>query len=322
MSTAKKKRLGRGLTSLVGSPIEIQPPEQQPTQHTSPQHPSVTSENQSSPSDIPVHIIDPNIFQPRRMFDEEELAGLADSIRQHGVMQPIVVRPSADGRYELIAGERRLRAARLVDLKAIPAVVCEIDDRAAAEWALVENIQRQDLNTVERARGLARLRDEFAMTQSQIAESVGIDRSSVANLIRILALEDDLLELIASDRLTLGHAKALLSHPSGDARVRLGQQASSERWTVRHLENVCSNQSTPGDGRPSRAGAIASDPTAAARSAHLRNLEATISEQLGTRVHIVTGPSGKKGSIRIEFFDAEHFEGLANRLGISLNSSF
>lgn len=300
MASPRKRRLGRGLDSLVT-------PEPKPVATQS------HEEGGGSESILNISQIIKNPFQPRTVFRDDRLTELAESVRKHGVMQPILVRKLTEGRYELIAGERRLRASQIAGLVSIPAIVKDVDDRTSAEWALVENIQRADLNTVDRARGLARLRDEFGLTQAEIAETVGLERSSVSNLIRILELEPELLELIRNERLSLGHAKALLALAAGPDRVRLGEQAAAERWSVRRLEGF-------GSSGPPRGGVVdQADPRAAAHETHRRDLESKIAEQLGTRVRLTTRQGGKKGTLAIEFFDANHFEGLLQRLGVSLD---
>lgn len=312
----RKRRLGRGLESLVGDPVAVQPAAAHKTAQSNSKQDTVQEEPSqqpaASPTELPVEKITANTFQPRSNVADADLEELAGSIKAHGVMQPVVVRPAAGDQYELIAGERRWRAAQLAGLSTIPVVVRSISDQTSAEWALIENMQRRDLNSIDRAKGLTRLRDEFAMTQSQIAASVGLDRSTVSNLIRLLELEPELIELVRSDRLSMGHARALLSLPSGAERVRAGEQAAAENWSVRRLETLGNQRSNPEV-------APVTDHAAAARAANVRHLESAISEQLGTRVRIATRAGGKKGTIAIEFFDGEHFEGLLSRLGVSVD---
>jgi len=261
---------------------------------------------------IPVGSIVPNKYQPRRSFSEASLEGLASSIRTSGVIQPIVVRRLAGvddapqgARWELVAGERRWRAARLAGLAEIPAIVTQATDRESAELALVENLQREDLNPVERAEALKRLRDEFGLTQAQVAERVGLERATVTNLIRLTELEPEILELLASGRLGSGHGKALLALEPGESRRRVARQAAEEGWSVRRLERA--SQEPTG-----------ASPQAEARHApsdHLRALERQLGDHLGAKLRIRPRSNGKSGIIMIEYFDLDHFDGLMEKLG-------
>ncbi|MEO1583455.1 MAG: ParB/RepB/Spo0J family partition protein [Planctomycetota bacterium] len=268
---------------------------------------------------LPIGSLIPNRFQPRMEFDEAELGKLSASIRAEGVMQPVLVRPasgsgSTGGRYELIAGERRWRAAKAAGLEAVPAIVREIGDERSAEWALIENIHRRDLNAMERADAMASLVSRFGLTQAQIAEKLGIERPTVANLIRLTELEPEIRGLIASDRLGAGHGKALLSMPGGDGRVALAGRAIEGGWSVRRLETEAK-----------RAGALGAKGDAAQpspgigsqRSAVVASLERSLGDRLGTRVHIRTNQAGTKGRIEIAFYDLDHFDGLVSALGVT-----
>ncbi|HTP23678.1 MAG TPA: ParB/RepB/Spo0J family partition protein [Solirubrobacteraceae bacterium] len=186
---------------------------------------------------VPVDMIDPSPNQPRRIFDEDSLMALAGSIRAQGVLQPVLVRPLVSGRYELIAGERRWRAAKLAELTAIPAVVRRHDDAASLEVALVENMAREDLNPVEEARACAALVEELGLTREDVGVRVGRSRVAVSNLIRLLDLPDEALELIERGDLTEGHGRALLLATDHSARRTLGRDAAHHRWSVRELES-------------------------------------------------------------------------------------
>ena len=186
---------------------------------------------------LPIDLIGPNPNQPRRHFDEEALVALADSIRSRGVIQPVLVRPLAGGRYELVAGERRWRAARLAELEALPAVVRQHDDAASLEVALIENMVREDLNPVEAARACSALVDELGLTREEVGLRVGRSRVAVSNLIRLLDLPDEALELLERRELTEGHGRALLLATENSARRSLARQASSAGWSVRELES-------------------------------------------------------------------------------------
>jgi ParB family transcriptional regulator, chromosome partitioning protein len=188
---------------------------------------------------LPLELISPNPRQPRQAFDEASLLALADSVRERGLLQPVLVRPRAGGTYELIAGERRWRAAQLAGLDAVPALVREHADRESLELALIENMAREDLNPVEEARACALLVDELGLTREDVGRRVGRSRVAVSNLMRLLDLPDDVLDLLVAGRLTEGHGRALLTTPDHDDRRRLGRQAAEEGWTVRQTEARC-----------------------------------------------------------------------------------
>ncbi|MGH2874351.1 MAG: ParB/RepB/Spo0J family partition protein [Solirubrobacteraceae bacterium] len=185
---------------------------------------------------IPVDLIAPNPSQPRRAFEEQALLGLADSIRARGVLQPVLVRPLPGGTYELIAGERRWRAARLAELEAVPAIVRQHDDAASLEVALIENMAREDLNPVEEARACAALTEELGLTREEVGLRVGRSRVAVSNLIRLLDLPDEALAALEVGELSAGHGRALLTAPDHDTRRRLTRDAVLEGWSVRELE--------------------------------------------------------------------------------------
>ena len=321
MAKQTKPRLGRGLSSLIGQPVEVAPQVAQAgidirsnTKQTS------TIEMASGGlRSISVNEVVPSPFQPRLDPTDADLEPLAASIRSSGVMQPIAVRPVAAGdsryrtgmRFELIAGERRWRAAQIAGLDHIPALVVELSDQESAEWALVENIQREDLSPIERAEALRKLAERFDLSHALLAERVGLDRSTVTNLIRLTELEAEIKELLGGT-LGTGHAKALLGMAPGRERVRIAQLAAKHAWSVRKLEQMASD----GVG-PSGARAGASAPMV---SPHVANIEKQLSDHLATRVRLRVHPSGKKGRITIDFFSVEHFEGLLKSLGLDLES--
>ncbi len=257
-----------------------------------------------------------NPKQPRRHFDEEALATLGESIRSAGMMQPIVARPlpNTPGRYEIVAGERRFRAAGRIGLTEVPVIVHEIDDRTAAEFALIENLQREDLNPIERAAAFRRLADEFGMTHEAIASAVGLDRASVSNHLRLLGLDDATLEDLRQGVLGMGHGRALLGVGQLAARRSLAEQAIRDGWSVRELEKRIRNfNRTESDaGTPPDAGP---DP---ARS-HLDDLERRLGDHLGTRVQVRAGRRAGTGEVRIRFFSHEDFEGLLERVGFRID---
>jgi ParB family chromosome partitioning protein len=205
--------------------------------------------------ELPVELIQPSAAQPRRRFDEEGLLALAESIRLSGVLQPVLVRPLAEGRYELIAGERRWRAARLAERELIPAIVRHQDDAVALELALIENMVREDLNPVEQARACAALVEELGLSQEEVGLRVGRSRAAVSNLLRLLELPDEALELLERGELSEGHGRALLLAADHDERRRLAREARARRWSVRQLEaRARAAAERPAIGRRARAG--------------------------------------------------------------------
>ena len=328
--TRKKKnrsKLGRGLSALVDqSPIgTIQvAPELNASQIAnivSGGEPAALAQREQILEIDVTHVV-PNPHQPRRVFDEDALEELAGSIAEHGLMQPIVVRAvrSEDGeRFELIAGERRWRASCRTGQAKIRAIVVAVDDAQSAQMALIENIQREDLNPIERAHGFVLLNERFGMTQEAIATKVGISRSSVANFIRLIELDDEIQSMIVSGVLGSGHGKVLLSCKDGDQRRLLARQAVDEEWTVRTLELVIAEHNVYNDpeidtGNSAHAN---SDAVSITRfESVLQDLEKRLGEQLSTNVKLKTDRSGTKGSITIDFYDLDHFDGLMNRLGV------
>lgn len=277
-------------------------------------------------------------YQPRREMDESSLRSLAASIRASGVMQPIAVREidAGDDRcaavravvgagaavYEVVAGERRWRAAMLAGLTHIPAVLSTLSDREAAEWAIVENVQREDLNTMDRAWGLRNLVEGFGLQHGEVAERVGIERSSVTNLLRLTELETSVQSLLRDGALGLGHGKALLSANGGAEREKLAKMAASQKWTVRRLERAVGalgvGAATAGQGNPKLGGTVGRDPLRA--DAAIRELEKQLGEHLGTRVRIMTGASRTKGRVVMDFYSLEHFDGLMGLMGVEIKS--
>jgi ParB family transcriptional regulator, chromosome partitioning protein len=302
----KGKRLGRGLSSLLNEPVPVAPTSSAGSEQT-----PITTNGMVS---VATGSIQPNRYQPRRTFDQVSIDRLADSIKRSGLMQPIILRPAATG-YELVAGERRWRAATAAGLTSVPALVRDLSDEESAEWALVENVQREDLNAMERAWAFKGLVDRFGLSHAQIAERVGLDRSSITNTIRLLELEEPIRDMIGSGRLNAGHGKALLLAPAGPERIKLAEQASDESWSVRRLERAAAASSLPQP--PAGAPTSVHHDRAAdlARVAARGALEKQLGEHLGSRVSITTDRSGTRGRLNIEFYSIEHFDGLLAKLG-------
>lgn len=358
MAAQTRRRLGKGLSEMFAQPVAVDPP--QPAQadadaEVNPAPADATTppgdEAPARPGDRPaaappaaerngqadrhgepgiaylaLTTVSPNRYQPRQRVDDASLDELADSIRTHGIMQPIVVRPApAPGRgtaegdgeaqdaptsYELIAGERRWRAAQRAGLEHVPAIVREIDDREAAEWALVENLQREDLNPIDRASAFARLVERFGLTHDRVAERVGVDRSTVANLIRLLALAPMVQDLVRDGRLSMGQARAIAGLSDHAAQQAVADRAVRQSLSVRQVEKLV--KSMAGGPAPDTA-----PPPASPKPAHhLGDLEKQIGEQLGTRVSIRPGRKKGTGKLTIEFYSLDAFDDLLGRLGV------
>jgi ParB family chromosome partitioning protein len=249
--------------------------------------------------EIPTDMVAPNPHQPRRDFDEEALVALAESIRVRGVLQPVLVRPLPAGTYELIAGERRWRAAGLAELETIPAIVRHHDDAGSLEVALIENMARQDLNPVEEARACAALTEELGLSREEVGQRVGRSRVAVSNLIRLLDLPDEALELIISGQLSEGHGRALLTAPENADRRRLARQAVEGRWSVRELESRArGGRPAGGTPRPRRPRGLHPDQEAA-----IVEINDTLEAALGRDVEVTATAGGYRAHISFESVD-------------------
>lgn len=326
MPAQKPRRLGRGLSSLIqtGEPVQVEKiltNTEQKHAHTgavdgSPESGGARAEDGGMVRWIPVDRVQPSPFQPRRHFDEASLDQLAASLRRSGLMQPIIVRPADEG-FELVAGERRWRAATLAGLDMVPAVVRQLTDEDAAEWALVENLQREDLDPIERGHGLRSLSERFGVSHAELGERVGLDRSSVANLIRLTELEDDIKTDVSAGRLSMGHARALLGVTDSAARLALAGRAVSGGWSVRQTEEAVRRQAaTTGD---TSAQQQPNSPTQ--REAVIADLERRLTAHLGTKTKVTMRGRGNRGRVTIEFYNLAQFEGLMERIGLSDETS-
>ena len=251
---------------------------------------------------LPIHKVEPNPHQPRRDFDEEELAALADSISIHGILQPLTVRELPSGYFQIIAGERRWRAARLANLREVPAVVIEADDKKVQELALIENLQRQDLNAVEEALGYQSLMAEYGMTQEEAASRVGKSRSAVANALRLLQLNDEILEHVRAGSLSAGHARAILSIKSEKKQLSAAQKIMALGLSVRQAELLCKNMNK--EPAPEKPTVFAVD--------YVAECEKSLSKHLGRGVKIVSGK--RKGRFELEFYGEEDLQKLLDAL--------
>jgi ParB family chromosome partitioning protein len=264
----------------------------------------VGSDGQPAVREVPISQIEPNRYQPRHHFDEESLAALTASIRELGVLQPVLVREAAPDRFELIAGERRWRASKRAGLQFMPIIVREVSDELTLQHALVENLHRDDLNPLEEAAAYQQLIEDFGMTQDAVSQRVGKSRSAVANLLRLFQLPPQVQRLVADGQVSAGHAKALLGSPDRAFQEELAQRIAQDGLTVRETEEAV-RERTARDAEPQPAG---SDevPGGKLRPPGLLELEELLADQLDTRVKINMGP--KRGRVVIEFADLEDLE--------------
>lgn len=280
---AKPKGLGKGLGALMGDFTE-EPQEQTPYRL------------------LPIHKIEPNPDQPRQDFDEEELAALSQSIATHGLVQPLTVREMPNGYFQIIAGERRWRAARMADIRELPVVVIEADDKKTMELALIENLQRQDLNPVEEALGYRSLMEDYGLTQEDTAKRVGKSRPAVANTLRLLSLCPKVLDMVRTGAITAGHAKAILMLKTEKAQQEAAQKISALGLSVRQAELLCKNMMR--EPAPEKPVTLAVD--------YVAECEKNLSKHLGRGVKIVNGK--RKGKFELEFYGQEDLQNLLDAL--------
>ena len=281
---ASQKGLGKGLGALLGDFME-------------------ESQEQSAYQLLPIYKVEPNRSQPRQDFDEEELQALADSIAEHGIIQPLTVRQLDSGYYQIIAGERRWRAARMANLSEVPVVIIEADDKKAMELALIENLQRQDLNPVEEALGYQSLMEEYGMTQEEAAGRVGKSRPAVANALRLLNLCPGVLEKLRAGELTAGHARAVLQLKTEKKQMEAAQKIIALGLSVRQAELLCKNMSQEPKPEPVEA-PLAID--------YVAECEKSLSKHLGRGVKIINGK--RKGKFELEFYGQDDLQNLLDAL--------
>lgn len=280
---ASNKGLGKGLGALLGDFSE-EPLEQ------------------SAYRELPIYKVEPNPDQPRQEFDEEELQALSDSITVHGVIQPLTVREMPNGYFQIIAGERRWRAARIAGLSDVPVVVIEADDKKAMELALIENLQRQDLNPVEEAMGYQSLIEEYGLTQEETAERVGKSRPAVSNTLRLLSLTPEVLEKLKNGQLTAGHARAILTLKSEKKQLEAAQKIISLALSVRQAETLCKNMLKEKPQQKEITFAVD----------YVAECEKSLSKHLGRGVKIINGK--RKGRFELEFYGEEDLQTLLDAL--------
>ena len=287
-----KKGLGAGLGALLGD---------------------TAIENEAGGTTLPIARIEPRQGQPRTVFDEEKLEELAESVKEHGLIQPITVRSVGGGWYQIIAGERRWRASKLAGLKDVPVRIIEADDKKASELALVENLQREDLNPVEEAKGYKALMSEYGLTQEAVAERVGKSRPVIANALRLLALPGPVLKYVEDGRLSLSHARAILELDRDECRAKAAEETVAKDLTVRETTSLVKKMLSGNPEKPekSRASADGVD--------YFAEAEKNLTKSMGRRVRLKG--SGKKGRIEIDFYSSEDLDALLSALdGLHLSS--
>lgn len=314
MSADAPRRLGRGLEALISTARQ--------QRESTPMEPAASAPPGTDLQRVRIADISPNHFQPRRTFTESELAELEASLRANGLLQPITVRPKGQGKWELVAGERRLRAATRLGWNEIPAVVRDFDDRAMLTLALVENLQRSDLNALEEAEGYQRLIDEFGLTQQQVADAVGKDRTTITNLLRVLSLPPSIRAMVEKGLLSTGHARALLALRDPRRQQELASEIVAKQLSVRQTEARARGE--PGDTPATqRSGAVPGSSPTVGRPADpaVRRLEEQLRRRLQTDVAIQQGGDGK-GTVRLAFYSADDLERLLDLLLGSTRSDF
>ena len=289
---AKKRGLGeRGLGALLaGSKVNLN---------------SETSELDGELREVPVDLIQRGRYQPRRDMDAQALQELADSIRQQGVMQPVVIRPIGEGRYELVAGERRWRATQMAGLDRIPAIIRDVPDEAAIAMALIENIQRENLNPIEEAMALQRLQEEFGLTQLQVAEAVGKSRTTITNLLRLIGLTSDVRTMLEHGDLEMGHGRAMLTLDP-EVQTQVARQVVAKGLSVRQTEALVRRLQEEAAQGKRKTGKPALDP-------NIRQLQDDLAERLGAKVAISHGNRGR-GKLVIEYNNLDELDGILNHI--------
>lgn len=311
MSAAQKKGLGKGLAALMSDDV-VQP-------HIQPQASPATAAAaamEAPKNSLPLSALQAGKYQPRKRFEDDVLHELADSIEKNGIMQPLVVRPVSGNKYEIIAGERRFRAAKLAKLTEVPVIIREVSDAQALELALVENIQRADLNPIEEAAGFRQLMDEFKYTQEKLAAVVGKSRSHVANLLRLLELPESIKKLVDSGKLSMGHARALISTPNAE---QLAKRIVAEGLNVRQTETLASGGSLEAEAPTAKSGkGSAAVPKQSGKETmktdEVREIEHMLAENLGLKVSITTR-GAQAGEVSIRYDSLGQLDEILRRLG-------
>lgn len=307
-----KKRLGRGLGSLLGGSADaaedsLAAPSSNATGKTKPEEPETTTENRVW--QIAIDKLVPGVYQPRKNFEKESLAELASSIRENGVIQPITVRKRKEGGFEILAGERRWRASQMAGLHEVPAIIKTLTDREALQLALIENIQREDLDPIEEAESYQRLIEEFSLSQQEAAEKVGKERSSVANALRLLGLPPEIREMLSHKAISVGHAKAILSLTDRARQVGLAKKVAENGMSVRSLENEIKGLQKPA---PKAAAGVAELGKADLAGKLAAELADQLQKALGTKVEI--NYKAGKGQVQVFFYSDDQLTQIYEKL--------
>ena len=306
--TEKHKHLGRGLASLLGPITSLSQDQPIPIPIAEISHIPLSEKGlDNSFRELEIEEIQPNPHQVRFLWNEQELADLARSIKANGIIQPVIVRQIGNT-YQLIAGERRWRAAKLAGLESIPAIVRPVKDEEMLELALIENIHRADLNPIERANAYKNYLNGLSLTQVEAASRLGEDRSVIANYLRLLDLPTEIKQMLTDGQLTMGHARAILALPTDELRRKLANRAMAGRLSVREVERLVRKYLSANDTKKI---------SSRSRPAHITDLESRLSKELGTNVAIETRKNGKCGRIVIEFHSLEEFDRITERIGVT-----
>ena len=283
-----EKGLGRGLDALLGTP-EVQ-----------------TAQSSGNSILLPISQVEPGLNQPRKRFEPEALAELCESIQTHGIIQPLTVRRLSSGYYQIIAGERRCRAAKMAGLNEVPAMIIEADDRKVMELGLIENLQREDLNPVEEAKGYQVLMKEYGLTQDEVAQQMGKSRPAIANTLRLLALPEAVLILLEEGSLSAGHARAILAAPNEELQIQAAQMTATQNLSVRQTEALVKTLQKSLVEKPAK-------PTPANDiRIYLADVEKSLASRFGRKVRVVD--KGKKGRIELEYYDTDDLNALLDLL--------
>ena len=302
----KPRHLGRGLESLLGPITPLKSQDNESIQEVQPHKAMPDKELDIVMKEVEIEKIKVNPYQARTVFDEKELNDLASSIKTNGVIQPIILRQTNMG-YELIAGERRFRASQIANLTTIPALIRKASDEQMHELSLIENIQRVNLNPIERAKAYREYLNAFSLTQAQASGRLGEDRSVIANYLRILDLPQEIKQMLIDGQLSMGHARAILALPTDDLRRKLANRAMAGRLSVREVEKLVRRYLTNNG--------IEKNNTRS-KPSHIFDMEKKLSSQLSTKVNIETRKNGQRGKIVIEFYSLDEFDGILERLGL------
>jgi ParB family chromosome partitioning protein len=322
----RSPRLGKGLSALLTQAVQVKPPQpavEELETDQSTENDVVKAIDSGLPTGdqvvyLPIEQVIPNADQPRKQFDTASLAGLAQSIKADGIMQPVIVRPGKQGTYQIVAGERRWRASQLAELEKIPAIVRELTDQQTAEWSLIENLQREDLNPIERAKAFDNLIRHFGMNHADVAQRVGVERSTISNYLRLLDLPSQVQQYVLEGKLSNGQAKAIAGLSDPNQQLDLAKKALTQSLSVRVLEKLVSQMNQKTD----QGEQTTYDPnqiTTLGKRAHIEDLQTQIGQQLGTKIQIKPGRKKGSGALTLNFYSLDQFDTFLQKLGVDLS---